>query len=112
MRFKLILLTSILLNITTATQADFKQNLKATCGGITTAAGIYYSADFIKFFVNRQSFPHGFKDGVLPLLLLAGTASGYYMFNDGLNNKPNEMIQSLIQKARAQFQKPKVNEQK
>lgn len=131
MKFKSALFACIILCITSGIKADFKDNLTARfaqtlefvqsektarsvkigIGSQALAFSIFSLCEGIKF-LNTCPYERT-KSNYLRLFSIPTTiVASCYMLNDGLNNKPNEAIRSLIQKAKAQLQRPKVNEQK
>lgn len=84
---------------------------KIAISGHALAFSIFSLCEGIKFLSTRPY--ERTKSNYLRLFFIPTTlVASYYMLNDGLNNKPNEAIRSLIQKAKAQLQRPKVSEQK
>jgi hypothetical protein len=124
MKFKGFLLACATLSMTTASKADFKNNLN-TCfakalefvqsekttrstkigiGGITTIG-----SSFFLFKVIKEGKMSRINKVRAQTFLISGIISGCYMLNDGLNKVPGEYIKSLSQKVKMKLQ-PKVNE--
>lgn len=84
---------------------------QATAGTLTCGAGSILTGLAVQSLYKEPT-----KDTLIGIAIVCISAPaaycGYHTLNDALNNKPNDFLKNLVQKAKAQFQKPKVNEQK
>lgn len=126
MKFKELLLACVTLTVSLGIKADFKtrfaeaktfvqenpyQVAKIGISGHALAFSIFTLCDGIKFLYTCTY--ERTKSNYLRLFSIPTTiVASYYMLNDGLNNKPNETIKSLMQKAKQQLSKSSVNEHK
>lgn len=84
---------------------------QATAGALTCGAGSIFTGLAV-----RSLYKEPKKDTLIGVAIVCISAPaaycGYHTLNDALNNKPNEVIKDLFQKAKTLFQKLKANEQK
>ncbi len=124
MKFKALMFACTILGFVNNGKADskldqiltyVKQNpakaAQVTAGGVAFGAGSLFT---VVVAGAMCSTPRDRTFGSLGILgcTLSVAYSGFHTFNDVLNNKPKEALKSLVQLAKAQLQKPKMNEQK
>ena len=123
MKLKALLLACTILGSTTpmmsnpTSQEPRKSLIKAqaiaqaTAGALTCGAGSIFTGLAV-----RSLYKEPKKDTLIGVAIVCISAPaaycGYHTLNDALNNKPNEVIKDLFQKAKTLFQKLKANEQK